>query len=126
MTKLPKPDSPATEGQTQRLILDWLAAKGYFALRMNTGAMVSEYKGKKRFMRFGVPGCADILVFDDQWIDQGLGHGHIKHGPCIWIEVKAPKGKQTDLQKSFQAQVESRAHRYIVAYSLEDVENALK
>jgi len=44
----------------------------------------------------------------------------------LWIECKAAKGKQSELQKSFQEQVEREGHRYIVARSIEDVEQALK
>jgi hypothetical protein len=43
----------------------------------------------------------------------------------VWIECKDSKGKQSDLQKSFQAQVEAEGHKYIVARSIEDVEAAL-
>jgi hypothetical protein len=43
----------------------------------------------------------------------------------MWIEVKSATGKQSELQKSFQAQVEAEGHRYIVARSIEDVEAAL-
>ena len=110
-----------SEAQTQRLILDWLAAKGILAFRQNTGAVRSSYKGKERFMRFGVPGMADIQAFPKIAIARDM---HPVLTPT-WIEVKAPKGKQSDLQKSFQELVEAHGHKYIVAYSLEDVEKAL-
>jgi hypothetical protein len=93
--------------------------KGILAFRQNTGAMRAEYKGKTRFMRFGVPGMADILAFRSRGVDpNGAWCSYIEP---IWIECKAPKGVQSDLQKSFQKQVESHGHRYIVARSLEDV-----
>ena len=38
--------------------MDYLAAKGILAFRMNTGAM----KLEKRFVRSGVPGMADVLA----------------------------------------------------------------
>jgi len=106
-----------SEAQTQRLILDWLAAKGILAFRMQSGATISSYKGKTRMFRYGTPGMADILAFTRQ----------TEHEPSlpIWIEVKAPKGKQSDLQKSFEKQVAAEGHNYIVATSLEDVENWL-
>jgi len=43
-----------------------------------------------------------------------------------WIEVKAPKGVQSELQKSFQKQVEDHGHRYAICRSVEDVEELLK
>jgi len=106
------------ETDIQRAILDYLAARHMLAFRMNTGAMVSEYKGKKRFMRFGTPGMADVLTF-------GRYHFMDVSMP-IWIEVKAEKGKQSELQKSFQKQVEREGHRYILAWSVDDVIEALR
>lgn len=106
--------SKGSEAQTQKLILDWLAANHVLAFRMNTGAgKFSNPSGKERFMHFGVPGMADILAF----------RGQRAHWPStpVWIEVKAPKGKQSELQKSFQAQVEAEGHTYVLAYSLDDV-----
>ena len=112
------------ESEIQRVILEWLAAKHIFSLRMNTGAMTSEYRGKKRFMRFGEPGQADILAFVSRHYEHcGAGFDEIKP---TWIEVKAEKGKQSDLQKSFQAKVESEGHMYILARSLDDVMAVLK
>ncbi len=107
--------SQLTEAQIQRQILDWLAAKGILAFRMQSGATLSSYKGKQRMVRYGVPGMADILSFP-------CFHGENR---IVWIEVKAAKGKQSDLQQSFQRQVENHYQRYVLAYSLEDVQKAL-
>lgn len=101
------------EGALQRTILDWLAAKRILAFRMNTGAV----KTDKRFFRFGVPGMADILAFPD--VDC-LGYTR-----PFWIEVKADT-KQSELQKSFQRQVEEAGHIYILAHDLSDVEKAME
>jgi len=101
----------AEESQTQRLILDWLAAKRILAFRMNSGAV----KTDKRFFRFGVAGMADILAFPEEW--QAI--------TPTWIEVKAAKGRQSEFQKSFQRQVEEAGHRYILAKSVDDVIAAL-
>lgn len=94
------------EGALQKTILDWLAAKRIMAFRMNTGAV----KTDKRFFRFGVPGMADILAFPDYGDTSGV----------MWIEVKAGT-KQSELQKSFQQQVEAAGHRYILARDLDAV-----
>lgn len=51
------------ESAIQKAILEYLAARHILGFRMNTGAMKGEYKGKQRFMRFGVAGMADILAF---------------------------------------------------------------
>lgn len=129
VTKLPKAESPATEAQTQRLILDWLAAKGILAFRMQSGATVSSYKGKTRLVRYGTPGMSDILAFPELWIEgqNSIGRQDEVRAPVpVWIECKALKGKQSELQKSFQQQVEAHGHRYVLAYSLEDVIAALQ
>ena len=97
------------ESEIQRAILDLLTAKRVLAFRMNTGAMSGEHMGKTWFMRFGSPGMADIVTFP-----------RFMHKP-LWIEVKTAKGKQSELQKSFQLLVEEHGHRYIVARSVDDV-----
>src|ERR1700683_4952276 len=103
------------ESEIQKAILDYLAAKHVMAFRMNTGAMQSEYNGKKRFMHFGTPGMADILAFPV--IRLPIEGYATKRIVPTWIECKAPKGKQSELQKSFQAQVEAEGHRYGICRS---------
>jgi hypothetical protein len=114
------------ESQIQRAIMDYLAARRILAFRMNTGAMAGEYNGKQRFMRFGVVGMADILAFSES-VDYPEGAHGIRYDLItpVWIEVKADTGKQSEHQKSFQKQVEERGHTYVVALSIEDVEQAL-
>lgn len=109
------------EGAIQSAILDWLAAKHVMAFRMNTGAVKTE----KRFFRFGVPGMADILAFKAASYP-AHGSAFIQTIQPVWIEVKTPKGRQSDEQKSFQKQVEASGHKYILARSLEDVEEVFR
>jgi hypothetical protein len=90
-----------------RAILDYLKLKRIFHLRLNTGATIGEYHGKKRMFRFGSPGCPDILAVPDQSI--------------MWIEAKSSTGKQSELQKEWQKDVEKRGHTYILARSVGDV-----
>ena len=116
------------ESEIQRLILDYLEARRILAFRMNSGVMKGTYGGKSRFVRFGVAGMADVLAFPMTvaFVQSGPQTGNYRQMPMpYWIEVKDEKGKQTDLQKSFQEQVESEGHRYILARSLEDVKQAL-
>ena len=112
------------ESDIQKAILAWLAAKHILAFRMNTGAMAGEHNGKKRFMRFGTPGMADILAFPVFLKVCTCDEERQQIFPT-WIEVKAEKGKQSEFQKSFQAQVEEAGHRYILAKSVEDVDAIL-
>lgn len=102
----------------QAAILDWLAAKHILAFRMQVGTAQID----KRFVRFGTPGMADILAFRTSGVDpRGTWCEYIQP---VWIECKAPDGKQSPLQKSFQQQVEEQGHRYVLARSIEDVEAA--
>lgn len=123
------------ERDVQRLILDWLAANRIWHMRLNTGAMKGQHKGKSWFVRFGKPGMADILAFAKQervthhingMVDMaGTFHDtRVAIFACqrpTWIEVKAAKGVQSDDQKRFQAEVEAEGMRYVLARSLEDV-----
>jgi hypothetical protein len=73
--------------------------------------MAGEYKGKKWFMRFGAVGSPDIVC--------------VVNSQFVGIEVKGTGGKQSDLQKDFQARLEAAGGRYILAYSVDDVSIAL-
>lgn len=95
------------EGALLRLVLDWLAAERVLAFRMNTGAVVTE----TRFFRFGVPGMADVLAFP-------AGR------PVTWLELKARRNGQSEMQKSFQAQVQAEGHLYLVIRDLSELEAA--
>ena len=114
------------EGAILRSIMDYLAARHVFAVRMNSGTQIGAHKGKKWAIHMNAPGTADILALPIKkmietpaWLPQTT--------ICpTWLEVKAAKGKQSELQKSFQAQVEREGHRYAVCRSIEDVETALK
>jgi hypothetical protein len=92
------------ESYVQRQILDYLALKRIFHYRNNSGAFVDS---QKHFYRFGAVGSPDIVC--------------VIHGQYVGIEVKAPKGGQSDHQKEFQKQLEAAGGRYILAYSLDDV-----
>ena len=114
------------EGPIQAAILQWLAAEHILAFRMQVGAV----KLDNRFVRFGTPGMADILAFPkirQQDITRlGSKRSIWYEVPAIvWIELKAPNGKQSELQKSFQAKVESEGHRYLLVRDLSELEAQL-
>ena len=77
--------------------------KRIFHYRQNGGA----FKAEKGFMRTAsVNGLPDIVA--------------IKDGIYIGIEVKAPKGKQSESQKAIQAEIEKAGGKYIIARSLDN------
>jgi hypothetical protein len=73
------------ESEVQKQILDYLALKRVFHYRNNSGAFVDS---QKHFYRFGATGSPDIIC--------------VIKGQFVGIEVKAPKGKQSEHQKEFQ------------------------
>ena len=109
------------EGAVMRAVLDWLAAKHIFAIRLNSGTQIGTHQGKKWAIHMAAPGTADIVAFPQYQGNCGCGTLHRQITPTF-IECKAPKGKQSELQKSFQAQVEAIGCKYILAFSLDDLE----
>lgn len=99
------------ESEVQRAILDYLGYGHVFHYRNNSGAMMSTYKGKERFMRFGALGSPDIIA--------------VVGGRYIGIEVKGTGGRQNENQKEFQRQLEKAGGMYILASSVEDVDKGL-
>lgn len=75
--------------------------------RANVGAVVSEYQGRKRFTRFGVPGMADI---------QG-----ILNGRAVFIECKSAKGVLSANQIVFGERVSNAGALYLVVRSLDEL-----
>ena len=72
--------------------------------RNNTGAMVD---ARGQLVRYGQAGSADLL-------------GLISPaGQFLALEVKRPGGRQTDLQRAWQAMVERHGGIYLVVCSVE-------
>ena len=77
--------------------------------RQNSGAA----KVGQRFIRFGWPGCADIL-------------GQMKNGRFLACEVKAPKGKLRPEQVIFLERIRAAGGVAFVARNCLDVQMELK
>src|SRR5450755_2577576 len=92
------------ESAIQAQIIQYLKLKGIFHYRNNSGGFLD---ANKHFYRFGALGSPDIICVVD--------------GQFVGIEVKAPGGKQSDHQISFQKRLEAAGGKYILAYSLEGV-----
>ncbi len=93
-------------------VITYLNFKGHFAWRNNTGATRAG-KFNERFIRFGLPGSADIFG-----VDKATGR-------FIAIECKVGRNKPTALQEDFLEQVRKRNGIAVVAYNLTDVEGIL-
>jgi hypothetical protein len=107
------------ESYVLRGVLDYLAVKRIFAMRMNSGA-VQDRRGIP--VRMHESGTADVMAVQ-QCEGYGAYEGTTKHR-IWWIECKAPNGKQSPLQKDFQEKVEAEGHRYILAFGIDDLERA--
>lgn len=101
-------NSPRREAEIQSACLSYLAMlPDAMFWRSNTGAFKGEYKGRRRFIRYGVAGQPDI---------QGIYRGRY-----IGLEVKTPKGKQNDNQIEFEGRVKSAGGFYRVVRSIDDL-----
>jgi hypothetical protein len=97
------------ESDVLHQVLDYLAVRHVFAFRLSTGAFFGDHKGKGWAFRSHSlgPGAADILAFGPS-------------GP-IWIECKAPRGRQRPSQKVFETLVKDWGHVYLVVRSIDDL-----
>lgn len=57
-------------------------------------------------------GVSDLIVVADRRV--------------LFVEMKTPRGRQQDTQKTFQRRVEVLGHRYVVCRSLDDFMSAIK
>jgi hypothetical protein len=94
------------ESDVLRQCLEYLAVKGIFAWRNNTGA--AQVDGK-RFVRFGIKGSPDIL-------------GVMPDGRMLCVECKSATGRQTPEQRAFGEAVIARGGVYVVARGIADLQ----
>jgi hypothetical protein len=66
----------------------------------------------RRFFRAAAVGAPDIIC--------------VVNGQYVGIEVKAPRGRQSDHQKEFQRRLEEAGGKYILAYSIDEIISALQ
>jgi hypothetical protein len=109
--KRPEP----SEAQVMRAVLQALAMhpRVAWAHRMNSGAgKVQRAGGVSQFMRWGFPGCPDVL-------------GQLRDGRTLACEVKKPSGKTSPEQEAFLKCVRANGGVALVARSVDDVMEAL-
>jgi len=101
------------EADVVRACLLYLGLKGIPAWRNNTGAMRATYKGRERFIRYGVPGAPDILGV---WNAPGPHRGKL-----LAVECKGPDGRLSEAQRAFLANIQSAGGVALVVRSLDDL-----
>ena len=98
------------EGAVVQACLEYLKIYGAFVWRNNTGALKDK---RERPVFFGKPGSSDIL-------------GLLPGGRFLAVECKSQKGKLSEKQKDFLAEVERLGGMAIVARSVDDVIEAVE
>lgn len=97
----------STEKETQKSVMEYLKWKKVFHFRVNSGAVVGEYKGNRRFFKFSTPGCPDIIA--------------VIKGKFVGLEIKDVKGKLNANQEAFKSELEKAGGKYLTVKSLDDV-----
>lgn len=98
------------EKDIQLAICDYLSLKGHFFWRQNTTAIFERKTNSFRPMpKYSMNGIPDIIV--------------IRDGFFIGLEVKQPKGKQSENQKIFEKLCKENGAEYYVVTSIDDVQN---
>jgi len=98
------------EGAVVQACLEYLGIYGAFVWRNNTGSLKDKIN---RPVFFGKPGSSDIL-------------GLLPGGRFIAVECKSKKGKLSENQKDFLAEVERLGGLAIVARSVDDIMKAVE
>ena len=86
----------ANETAVRRQIQDYLRWTGWFVYYNLAG--LGSY-----------PGLSDLVA--------------VRDGRVVYIEVKTPKGVQSEKQKRFQRKLEAAGGEYVLARGIEDVEH---
>jgi len=101
--KIKKRDNP--EGRLQLQIIHWAKSQGYIIGKIKSFGL------KNRFDIYMWRGLPDLLMFTPK---------------LYFVEIKIHPNKQTEEQKTFQHLCTQAGINYVLAYSLEDVEKAIK
>jgi hypothetical protein len=101
------------ESALKKLVLDYLAAKRIHVRRNQVGMM--DVGGRK--VPFGEKGEADCTAY----VPLGSGSFGRTLFRILHLEFKAPKGKQSQAQISWQRDAELRGEHYLLVRDLDEV-----
>lgn len=105
---------PVKEADIQKMCLQYLTVVcKYFAWRNNTGAIAGEYKGKRRFVRYGAVGSADIFAV-------------LPGGRFLSCEIKRPGNKPTAAQLTWRDAVLESGGLAVIVHSAEELRTCLR
>ena len=101
----------AKERDVQGNILKYLRVRGIFHWRANSGAVKTE---RGHFLRINFPGCPDVLAIKPP------------HGTLVGIECKRKSTDTSPVQEMAREGFEKNGAIYIVARSVEDVQQVME
>ncbi len=102
----------ATERDIQAAIITYLRYRHFYVQRLNSGGMRDARNNLVTLARAGTADIVFGLVVD----------GYIF---LAFVEVKRPGGKQRPAQKLFQQDMDARGIPYILATSIDDVDQGI-
>lgn len=105
------------ESDLLRACRQLLELRGWVVYRVNSGALPLESGGKRRYVRFGTPGMADLLA---------LREGLCREPAVLWVETKGPTGTQRASQRAFEKQVKACGCNYLLVRDLRELEAFLE
>ena len=100
-----------TEAQIEEMILQYLAAAGFFCWKNPTAGYFDGKTWRKQASKWAVNGVSDIIAIKDSHI--------------LFLEVKTPIGKQSDHQKSFEKRIVEAGGAYHLVRSVDDIKAVL-
>lgn len=125
-----------SEAQLQADVLRYLASRGLFVWRNNTGSVSGIVASIERALIKALPYCARVITLIlapfKRGIDFGLpGSADVlvilpPDGRFLAIECKSPSGVQSEKQRRYQAAVERSGGLYILARSVDDVRRRIE
>lgn len=112
-----------TEHQIQTLIKNYLTAKGWFCMRLNSGRIpMTDYNGRKRMIWMGEAGTPDLMAFRKIWLGDVFLNARPGVTDLLFIEVKRPGKKPTFNQEQMMKLLEEKGARGLVIHSLEELQ----
>ena len=95
------------ETDIQKAICEYLSYRRCFFWRQNTIPAMTKAGGYRAMPKYSLNGVPDIIMMKD-----GIFWG---------LEVKRPKGKQSDAQKEFEKRPIEAGGKYNIVTSIDDV-----
>lgn len=117
--KLPSP----TEHQIQTSIINFLGYKGYYVMRLNSGAIRTD---KGNMVRLAVRGTPDLLAFKKVLRQATPAHQiMVENIDLLFVEVKRMGNKPTFAQEQMMQNLTEKGARCLVIHSIEELEKFL-